>query len=147
MQTLRCMFLLSTIAIVGCALNGVTERPANKDYRIGIGDTLKIDVDGWATRIDPAGSPDFSVTVSVRPDGKITVPIAGHVVVDGKTTLEVCEAIHSLLKPRVGDASVATSVFSPPPTTVAPPIPSCSRTLDVAMNPADCPPPAGVHRL
>jgi protein involved in polysaccharide export with SLBB domain len=146
-RTIRCMFLLSTMAIVGCASSG-GEPPGSKVHRVGIGDTLKIDVDGWATRIDPAGSPDLTVTVVVGPDGKITVPIAGDVIVDGKTLLEVGEAIHSSLKPQVGDASVAIYVMSPPPaTTTVQPTPTCSHSLEIATNPEACPPPAGVRRL
>jgi len=46
------------------------------EYRIGIGDNLKVDV---------YRNPDLSVTVPVRPDGKITVPVAGDVSVGGRT--------------------------------------------------------------
>ena len=42
------------------------------DYRIGVGDSLAINV--WRNK-------DLSVTVPVRPDGKISVPLAGDVTV------------------------------------------------------------------
>lgn len=49
-------------------------------YRIGIGDSLAINV----LRHDR-----LSVTVPVRPDGTITLPLAGEVFVDGRTLEEV----------------------------------------------------------
>ena len=45
-----------------------------EEYRIGVGDNLNINV--WR-------NPDLSIAVPVRPDGKITVPVVGDVMVGG----------------------------------------------------------------
>jgi len=50
------------------------------DYIIGGGDTLKVSV--W-------GSPELSTSVTVRPDGKITLPAIGEIKVEGHTVAEL----------------------------------------------------------
>jgi polysaccharide export outer membrane protein len=52
-------------------------RPAAGEYIIGSGDKLQISV--W-------GSPDFSLTTTVRPDGRITMPAVGEVAAAGLTS-------------------------------------------------------------
>ncbi len=58
------------------------ERPSQiiAEYKIGIGDTININV--WK-------NPDLSVTVPVRPDGKISAPLIGDMLVAGFTPEEV----------------------------------------------------------
>lgn len=72
------------------------------EYRIGIGDNLKIDV---------YRNTDLSVTVPVRPDGKITVPVAGDIAVGGKTPEEVSAAITTALATYIRDPIVTTTII------------------------------------
>lgn len=53
---------------------------ANKDYIIGVNDTIQVSV--WRNQ-------DLSVTVSVRPDGKISAPLVGDVVAAGRTPMQL----------------------------------------------------------
>jgi polysaccharide export outer membrane protein len=98
--------LLGLWAIAACA--GKTapapaeEAPAfSSEYRIGIADNLKVDVYRNA---------DLSVTVTVRPDGKITVPVAGDVLVGGKTPEEVSKVVAAALGEYIRDPIVTTTV-------------------------------------
>ncbi len=59
------------------------------EYTIGIGDTLNINV--WK-------NPDLSVTVPVRPDGKISAPLIGDILVAGFTPEEVSKVVENRLK-------------------------------------------------
>jgi polysaccharide biosynthesis/export protein len=54
-------------------------RPTDADYRIGNGDVLQISV--W-------GEPELTKTVTVRPDGKISLPLIDEVQVSGMTSPE-----------------------------------------------------------
>jgi len=67
------------------------ERPSQiiAEYRIGIGDTININV--WK-------NPDLSVTVPVRPDGMISAPLVGDLLVAGFTPKEVSSHIEIRLK-------------------------------------------------
>ncbi len=67
------------------------ERPSQiiAEYKIGIGDTLRINV--WK-------NPDLSVTVPVRPDGKISAPLIGDMLVAGFTPEEVSGHIEIKLR-------------------------------------------------
>jgi polysaccharide export outer membrane protein len=73
----------------------------SNEYRIGIGDSLKVDVYRNA---------DLSVSVTVRPDGKITVPVAGDVSVGGMTPEEVSKVIAAALGEYIRDPIVTTTV-------------------------------------
>ena len=53
---------------------------SEKDYLIGVGDVLEVQV--WQ-------EPDLSRTVTVRLDGKISLPLTGDVQAAGKTTGEL----------------------------------------------------------
>jgi polysaccharide export outer membrane protein len=50
------------------------------DYQIGVDDRLQVTV--WR-------NPELSVTVPVRPDGKISVPLIGDVMAGGNTAEQV----------------------------------------------------------
>lgn len=72
-------------APVASAQAGTTPGP---EYRIGAGDVLQIFV--W--RQD-----DLSVTIPVRPDGKISTPLIDDLVAVGKTTTELAREIEQAL--------------------------------------------------
>jgi polysaccharide export outer membrane protein len=67
-------------------------------YHIGVDDQLQVSV--WH-------NPDLGVTVPVRPDGKITVPLIGDVQAGGQTPEEVAATIQDKLKAYVRDPQVA----------------------------------------
>jgi len=59
----------------------VSRQPANSmDYRLGAGDVLHVSV--WK-------NDDLSRTVTIRPDGKISLPLIGELTVEGLTPTEV----------------------------------------------------------
>lgn len=72
-----------------------------KEYRIGAQDSLAINV--WRNK-------DLSVTVPVRPDGKISVPLAGDVEVGNRTPEEVSAAITQKLAKYIRDPFVTVIV-------------------------------------
>ena len=59
------------------------------DYKIGSEDVLDVIV--WK-------SPDLSKVVSVRPDGKISLPLIGDIVVEGLTVAQVKKELETRLK-------------------------------------------------
>jgi polysaccharide export outer membrane protein len=81
------------------------ERPADRpdlgDYRIGREDVLEVVV--WH-------EPELTRVVPVRPDGKITLPLAGEMQAAGKTTNELQAGVTKALAPYIQDTSVAVLV-------------------------------------
>jgi polysaccharide export outer membrane protein len=107
MKISNCLLLLGVLlALTGCATApGSTQAPTiNPDaqavavYHIGVDDQLQVSV--WH-------NPDLSVSVPVRPDGKITVPLIGDVQAGGQTPEEVAVVIRDKLKAYVRDPQVA----------------------------------------
>ncbi len=90
LHTVRSLALAAclTAALVGGALgsDGEGERPA---YRIGVEDVLEINV--WKAA-------DVSRQVWVRPDGRITVPLAGELYAKGLTLAQVTEVLQERFK-------------------------------------------------
>jgi len=74
-----------------------------KDYQIGVEDELRVFI--W-------GENDLSVKVKVRPDGKITVPLANDVYVVGLTSDEVREKVREALKTYINEPVVTVIVES-----------------------------------
>jgi polysaccharide biosynthesis/export protein len=70
-------------------------------YRIGIGDQLQIAV--WHEH-------DLSLSVAVRPDGVITMPLLNDIYVVGQTPKELAALITEKLKPFVNEPQVTISV-------------------------------------
>ncbi len=71
------------------------------EYRIGVGDNLAISV--WR-------NPDLGANVPVRPDGKISVPLVGDVLVGGKTPTEVSKTLTKSLATYIRDPFVTVIV-------------------------------------
>jgi polysaccharide export outer membrane protein len=92
-----CILAVSTV----CGAQSSTVRPAaimNVDvYRIGVDDIVQVSV--WH-------NPDLSVTVPVRPDGRISVPLAGDVIAGGHTPEEVAAGIKEKLSAYVREPQV-----------------------------------------
>jgi len=72
-----------------------------EDYIIGEGDVLGVSV--W-------GEPELSVQVTVRPDGKITLPAAGDVQASGETPEKLSSKISRVLRRYVQQPIVTVTV-------------------------------------
>ena len=98
----RIIRLLQVVALtlpwfVGAAPAQASE-PTDALYRIGVDDQLQVAV--WR-------NPELSVSVPVRPDGRISVPLVGDVLAGGRTPEEVAEDIEKQLAAYVRDPKVA----------------------------------------
>ena len=71
------------------------------DYRIGVDDRVQVSV--WR-------NPDLSVTVPVRPDGKISVPLIGDVQAGGNTPNQVADIVQKKLSAFIREPNVAVIV-------------------------------------
>lgn len=92
--------------LAGCASNkSASEAPppatstlATDSYHIGVDDIVQVSV--WR-------NPELGITVPVRPDGKISVPLVGDVNAGGLTPQEVAKDIQEKLGAFVRDPQVA----------------------------------------
>jgi polysaccharide biosynthesis/export protein len=92
--------------LAACANSSFPPAPAaasTQDYAylIGPGDTLNIIV--WR-------NPELSMSVPVRPDGKITTPLVDELVAQGKNSVEIARDIEKLLGKYVRDPVVTVVV-------------------------------------
>ncbi len=71
------------------------------EYKIGVDDRIQVSV--WR-------NPDLSVTVPVRPDGKISVPLIGDVQAGGLTTDQIANDIKQKLSYYIRDPNVTVIV-------------------------------------
>ena len=81
----------------------VSASSADYNYLIGPGDTLNIIV--WR-------NPELSMTVPVRPDGKVATPLVDELVAQGKNPIEIARDIEKLLGKFVRDPVVTVIVTS-----------------------------------
>jgi len=106
---------ITVLAVLLCAtgcsgVNTVTEQPVESsigvvdEYLLGIGDVVAVSV--WR-------NPDLSVTVTVRPDGKVSVPLVGDLKVDGKSTVSLSEEIETKLADFIRNPKVTVIVTTP----------------------------------
>ena len=94
--------------LVACATSQFPPAPASAatadyNYRIGPGDTLNIIV--WR-------NPELSMSVPVRPDGKVTTPLVDELVAQGKNSGEIARDIEKVLGKFVRDPVVTVVVTS-----------------------------------
>ena len=99
---------VGTALLSGCSLFGPNFPPApaavatdDYSYIIGAGDTLNIIV--WR-------NPELSLSVPVRPDGKLSTPLVDELVVQGKNSIEVARDIEKQLSKYVRDPVVTVIV-------------------------------------
>jgi polysaccharide export outer membrane protein len=96
--------------------NGSTAPVANpfpaaaSDYRLVTGDKLRIEV---------YREPQLSHSLQIRPDGKITLPLAGDIVAAGNTALALRDTIAESLKPYVTNPVVTVIVVETEPPTIS----------------------------
>ncbi|WP_353249443.1 XrtA/PEP-CTERM system exopolysaccharide export protein [Salinisphaera sp. T31B1] len=96
--------LLLVLLLAGCASappSAVDSAPADSTYRIGPGDGLRIFV---------RDNPDLSLTVPVRPDGEISMPLVESMVAAGKTPPQLADDLESALSTYVRDPYVTVIV-------------------------------------
>ena len=98
---------LAAIALVGCA-SGPALPPApvsaavqDYTYIIGAGDNLNIIV--WR-------NPELSMSVPVRPDGKIAAPLVDEMMAQGKTPVQLARDVEEVLGKYVRDPVVTAMV-------------------------------------
>lgn len=98
------------LIVGGCSSSSqVAKKPlapeiAEAEYKLGVGDQISVQV--WK-------SPELSVTVPVRPDGKISVPLIGDVVAAGETTKKLSGALAQGFSEYVRNAQVTVIVLNP----------------------------------
>ncbi|MYM22109.1 sugar ABC transporter substrate-binding protein [Duganella sp. FT135W] len=102
MRALLCLLLLA-----GCAHRVSLETPdavpLQGDYQIGAGDVVNINV--WR-------NPEVSLSVPVRPDGKITTPLVEDLQAAGKTSTELARNIEKALSKYIQQPMVTVIVTS-----------------------------------
>jgi polysaccharide export outer membrane protein len=113
-----------TLPPAGTASHSVTFAEST-DYRIGPGDTLNIQV--WHNS-------DFSGSVPVRPDGKISLPLLGDIAAAGKEPNALADDIKEKLKPYVKDPLVTVT-----PTNFVGPVGREIRVIGEAAQPRAIP--------
>ena len=97
---------LSTLAIGGCANTprislSPSDEPPSHDYLIGPGDNVNIIV--WH-------NPEVSMSVPVRPDGKITTPLVEDLPAMGKTSTHLARDVEKALATFIQDPVVTVIV-------------------------------------
>jgi len=103
--------MVALLGLSACmTTNVVREQPVEtsigivEEYLLGIGDVLQISV--WR-------NPDLSVSVIVRPDGKISVPLGGDIKVDGKSTQSLSTELEEKLSSFIRNPKVTVIVTNP----------------------------------
>lgn len=91
----------AVVLAAGCSSTQVVpmadNTPEKGEYRIGKEDVLEVVV---------YREPELSRVVPVRPDGRISLPLAGEVEAAGKTPTELRDGLVKMLSPYVHDATV-----------------------------------------
>ncbi|MGD0522087.1 MAG: polysaccharide biosynthesis/export family protein [Terracidiphilus sp.] len=77
------------------------EPPADEEYRLGKGDEIAVDF---------VGRPELSAKLVIGPDGRITLPLAGDVMLAGQTRTEAARAIESALSSYYSNLAAQVSV-------------------------------------
>ena len=103
---LRGMMFAVAALLSACASTTHPPAPANAvtddySYIIGAGDNLNIQV--WR-------NPELSMSVPVRPDGKISAPLVDEMMVQGKTSVQVAREVEKQLGKYVRDPIVTVIV-------------------------------------
>lgn len=107
--SLLIVFLGPIAMLGGCAAaepslvstSAVDAQPVMKDYLIGAGDALSVNV--WR-------NPEVSANVTVRPDGKITMPLVEDLQASGKTPSQLASDIKVVLAKFIQEPVVTVTV-------------------------------------
>ncbi len=102
------LLALATVAVaalVACGGSQASRKPAASrppmEYRIGVEDVVEVSV--WK-------EPELSTTAPVRPDGRITVPLAGEIKAAGRTAKQLEREIAGKLAERIASPVVSVGV-------------------------------------
>jgi polysaccharide biosynthesis/export protein len=106
---LKLLLICAVAFLAGCAGFGSAQYPpaptsasgADYSYIIGPGDSLNIVV--WR-------NPELTMSVPVRPDGKIAAPLVDELVAQGKTSVELARDVEKVLGKYVRDPIVTVLV-------------------------------------
>lgn len=77
------------------------EPPANADYELGRGDQISIDF---------GGRPEMNSKQTIGPDGRITLPLAGSILIADKTREQAAQTVVASLEPYYSHLSVTVGV-------------------------------------
>jgi polysaccharide export outer membrane protein len=103
MNLRRILFLLAAASLAACGGSSSlrTPRYAPAEYRLGVEDVVQVAV--WR-------EPELDVVAPVRPDGKLTVPLAGELQAAGRTAREIEDEITQRLGTRLTSPVVSVVV-------------------------------------
>ena len=109
LSAFRATFAVAVLALLSaCAGSGQKYPPApanaaspDYNYMVGPGDNLNIIV--WR-------NPELSMTVPVRPDGKISTPLVDELVAQGKTSVQIARDVEKSIGKFVRDPIVTVIV-------------------------------------
>ena len=104
----RLVLAVLALVLTGCAFNSPKYPPApsaaatpDYNYIVGPGDSLNIIV--WR-------NPELSMSVPVRPDGKVTTPLVDELIAQGKTSTQIARDVEQALAKFVRDPIVTIIV-------------------------------------
>ena len=101
------VMLFASMVLIGCKSDPFPPAPiapeggSHVEYIVGAGDTLNINV--WR-------NPELSMTVPVRPDGRITTPLVEDVPATGQTPTQLARTIEKALAKYIQDPVVTVIV-------------------------------------
>ncbi len=107
----KILIIASLFIVASCGSGPAVKAPPEtwevsqtEEYKIGVGDQLQIGV--WK-------NPELSVSVPVRPDGKISVPLAGDVLAAGRSSEELAAEVTTTLGQFIRSPKVTVIVVNP----------------------------------
>lgn len=92
---------LQAVATSADISSALPTQPVSKDYKIGVDDVLTVNV--WH-------EPDLSRNITVRPDGKISLPLVGDIQASGKTPPQLQGELRSALAQFIKDPELTVIV-------------------------------------
>lgn len=106
LKKIKWAFPMLVLLMSGCGYPPLSQEddailPSDYTYIIGPGDSVNIFV--W-------GNPDISTSATVRPDGKITIPLAEDLLASGKTPSQLARVMEKALAKYVRDPQVVIMV-------------------------------------
>lgn len=95
------VLVLALAVLAGPWPAGAQDATSTADYLIAPGDTLEISV---------YGEPDLVRQLVVRPDGKVSFPLVGDIVVAGKSTTRIKEIVEQKVRAYIPSANATVIV-------------------------------------